>query len=176
MQRLIPGKTKVNIELFRGVTVGDIVVGAVGLAMIGLVFVSNLPFKLPICIAVFAIALLLLFRLDEQPNYVYLLHILSFFGYRRHFERFSDDRLLAERYEKGVKEAAADAFFSEEKKLDRSEEKKLSREEKRERKAEIKAKEKAKNKTLKENKKNRGKRAKTVEEDLAVRHEGGDIG
>ena len=167
MQRLIPGKTKVNIELFRGITVGDIVVGAVALAMLGLVFVSNLPWKFPICVAIFAVALLLLFRLDEQPNYIYILHILTFLGYHTHFERFTDDKLLTDRYEKGIKEAATDAFFSEEKKLDRSEEKKLSREERRARRAEIKAQEKAKNKTLKENKKNRGKRPKTVDEDLA---------
>ena len=144
MPRLIPGKTKVSIELFKGVTIGDMIVGAVALAMLALVFLSNLPWKLGICIAIFAIAILLLFRMDDQPNYIYLLHILSFIGYDRHFERFADDQQLKDRFESGDKEAAANSFFSGEKKLSRSESRKLQREEKRERKAEQKAKEKAK--------------------------------
>ena len=92
--RLIPGKTKVRVELFRGVTLGDIVVGAVAVLMLILVLVSNLPWKLPICIAIGVVAVMLVIRLDEQPNYIYLLHILSYFGYHRRFARaFSDGKL-----------------------------------------------------------------------------------
>ena len=101
MNRLIPGKTKVSIELFRGVTIGDIIVCAIAFAMLLLVFISNMPGKLWICIGIAAIAAFLLFRMDGQANYIYLLHILTYFGYNRHFERFTDDQLLAERFEKG---------------------------------------------------------------------------
>ena len=111
MTRLIPGKTKVEVELFRGVTLGDIIVAGVGLGMLILVILSTLPHKFAICVGVGALAGLLLFRIDEQANYSYLLHILSFFGCDRRFsKRFSDKHLL-ERGEGSAAEAAFDELF-----------------------------------------------------------------
>ncbi|MBQ1405900.1 MAG: hypothetical protein IIZ00_06795, partial [Oscillospiraceae bacterium] len=83
MQRLIPGKTKVHIELFRGVTLRDVLIGVIALTMLVFVLLSNLPGKLWFCIGIVFLTVLLLIRLDEQPNYIYFLHILTFFGYRR---------------------------------------------------------------------------------------------
>ena len=95
MTRLIPGKTKVDVELFRGVTLGDLVVAGVGTAMIIFVLISTLPYKFAICVAVAMVAGLLLIRIDEQANYAYILHILSHFSYDRRFaKRFSDQTLL----------------------------------------------------------------------------------
>ena len=106
MQRLIPNKTKVNVELFRGVTVGDLIVGGIGMIMLVLVVISNLPFKLAFCLAVVGLTALLLIRLDEQPNYIYLLHILSFLGYKRHFgRRRTDEKLLGEEEETPARDA-----------------------------------------------------------------------
>lgn len=92
MQRLIPGKTKVRIELFRGVTLADIVIGVVAMAMLVFVMLSTIPGKLWICLGILAVTVLLLVRLDEQPNYVFLLHILTYFGYDRKFGRKRTDR------------------------------------------------------------------------------------
>ena len=60
MQRLIPNKTKVSVELFRGVTIGDVIVGGIGMLMLVLVIISNLPFKLGFSIIVVALTALLL--------------------------------------------------------------------------------------------------------------------
>ena len=109
--RLIPGKTKVSVELFRGVTLGDIIVCGVAMGMLILVLVSNLPWKLGICITIAIIVALLLLRLDEQPNYIYLLHILSFFGYDRRFGRTLNDKLLVEAGEGTLKDVAFDVVF-----------------------------------------------------------------
>jgi len=161
MHRLIPGKTKVSIELFRGITIGDIVVCAIAAGMLLLVLISNLPGKLWFCLGIASIAGFLLFRMDEQPNYIYLLHILSFFGYDRFFERYTDDEMLAERFEKGDKQAAIDGFLgSGENELSSSEKKRLEREEKRSRKA-----------GKKRNDRNSVK-VKTLEEDLAEMESG----
>ncbi|MBQ9646812.1 MAG: DUF87 domain-containing protein, partial [Oscillospiraceae bacterium] len=111
MTRLIPGKTKVDVELFRGVTVGDVLVGGVGVAMIILVVLSSLPYKFGICIGVGAVVGLLLFRIDEQPNYRYLLHILGHFGYDRRFAKAYTDKMLVERGEGRMDEAAFDELF-----------------------------------------------------------------
>ena len=97
MTRLIPGKTKVEIELFRGVTLGDVLVGGVAITMVLFVFLSTLPYKFTICIVIASVAGLLLLRIDEQANYRYLLHILSHFGYTRCFIRLSTDKMLLER-------------------------------------------------------------------------------
>ena len=95
MTRLIPGKTKVDIELFRSVTLGDLVVAGIGMAMVIFVLLSTLPCKPAICVGVAMAAGLLLIRVDEQANYVYLLHILSHFSYdRRYAKRYSDNVLL----------------------------------------------------------------------------------
>ena len=95
MTRLIPGKTKVDVELFRGVTLGDLVVAGISAAMIIFVLISTLPYKFAICIGVAMVAGLLLIRIDEQANYVYILHILSHFSYDRRFaKRFSDQMIL----------------------------------------------------------------------------------
>ena len=109
--RLIPGKTKVSVELFRGVTLGDIIVCGVAMGMLILVLLSNLPWKLGICIAVVAVTALLLFRMDEQPNYIYVLHILSFLGYRRKFGRILKDKMLMEAGEGTLKTVAFDVIF-----------------------------------------------------------------
>ena len=111
--RLIPGKTKVSVELFRGILLGDIIVCAVAMAMLILVLLSNLPWKLGICIAVAVVVMMLLIRMDEQPNYVYLLHILSFLGYRRHFGRELKDKLLLEAGEGRLKDVAFEELFGE---------------------------------------------------------------
>ena len=96
MQRMIPEKTTVRVELFRGITVGDLVVGAIGIGLLILVLISNLPYKVAFCIAIIAIAALLLVRMDSVPNYQYLGHILSYYGYKRKFIRAcTDEELIA---------------------------------------------------------------------------------
>ena len=94
MQRMIPEKTKVHVELFRGVTVGDIIVGGIGMGLLILVLISNLPYKLAICIALAAVFVFLIVRMDEQPNYVYIGHILSYMGYKHRFVRACTDQDL----------------------------------------------------------------------------------
>ena len=126
MTRLIPGKTKVDVELFRGVTLGDVLVAGVGIAMLIFVLLSSLPWKFGICIGVAAVMGLLLFRIDGQPNYRYLLHILGYLGYDRRFSRSYTDKMLVERGEGTMEEAAFDEIF-------RSEERKETKAERKER-------------------------------------------
>ena len=114
MQRLIPNKTKVRVELFRGVTVGDLIVSGIGLALLVFVITSNLPWRWGISIAIVGITALLLVRLDEQPNYIYFLHILSFLGYKRKFERAYTDEMIISATAKGERETMVDEIFEEE--------------------------------------------------------------
>ena len=97
MRRLIPGKTKVQIELFKGVLLSDIAVAAVFAVMALFVVLSSLPFKGYICLGLLFIAALLLSRLDTQPNYTYLLNILRHVCYKRSFGRRYTDEMLKEK-------------------------------------------------------------------------------
>ena len=92
--RLIPGKTKVQIEFFKGISIWDIIIGATGAGLAIAVLLSSLPGRFYIVIGILMVFAALLIRLDTMPNYVYLLHILRHFCYKRHFERTMDDEAL----------------------------------------------------------------------------------
>ena len=92
--RLIPGKTKVQIELFKGISVWDILISAIGIVLEIAVLISNLPYRFYIMLGILIIFAGLLVRLDTTPNYTYLLHILRHFAYKRHYERTLDDEAL----------------------------------------------------------------------------------
>ena len=111
--RLIPGKTRVEIELFKGVNLSDILVGGVAVVMIILVLLSSLPGRLVIVLVIGILAIGLLARMDTVPNYVYLLHILRHLGYTRHFARMCDDQLLLARKEGTADEMSFERLFAE---------------------------------------------------------------
>ena len=111
MRRLIPGKTKVQIELFKGVLLSDIAVAAVFGVMLALVVSSSLLHKGYICLGLLFIAAMLLARLDTQPNYVYLLNILRHCSYKRRYERRYTDEMLKEKAEGTAVDHAVDALF-----------------------------------------------------------------
>jgi len=130
MNRLIPGKTKVQVELFRGVTIGDIVIAAFGLALIVLILMSSLPKKLWFCIAVVSVCSLLLVRLDGSPTYSYLMNVIAHLAYKRRFERLNDDDILRERAKGNEKQVLLDRLLSDEGASGKGGKAKLSRAEK----------------------------------------------
>ena len=110
--RLIPGKTKVEIELFKGITLSDILVAGIAMVMVVLVLLSSLPGKVYIVGGIGILAAGLLARLDTVPNYTYLLHIMRHFGYVRRYGRKRGDRMPAaspEEQETAAPSATAEA-------------------------------------------------------------------
>lgn len=85
--RIIPKKTKVSTEFFTGVSLSDILVGAVGVLLLFFVIVSNLPHKLGICGGIALVAAMLLVRIDDEPNYMFLLRIIKHFSYHRYYKK-----------------------------------------------------------------------------------------
>ena len=111
--RLIPGKTKVKIELFKHVTIPDVIVGLIGLVAVTLCAVSSLPGRWIIAGVVAAIFALLLFRLDDEPLYVFLWNMMKFFAYPRRLVRVYDDNTI-KKISAGNRKAIIDEFFGEE--------------------------------------------------------------
>ena len=92
--RLIPGKTKVQIELFKGVTLPDMIIGIIAVGLGTLVLISSLPFRFPIIVVIGFITAMLLVRIDAEPNYVMIMNLLKHIGYRKNYERVVDDKGL----------------------------------------------------------------------------------
>ena len=108
--RLIPGKTKVQIELFRGVTLWDILVGAIALILIILIIISSLPHKIWFCIGIFFLTALLVIRLDEKPNYLMVLHMFRHFSSVRRYSKVYDDEMLKKKAQNEVLEEYLDEY------------------------------------------------------------------
>jgi hypothetical protein len=85
--RIIPKKTKVSTEFFTGVSLADILVGAEGVVLLFFVVVSNLPQKLGICGGIALVFAMLLVRIDDEPNYMFLLRIIKHFSYNRYYKK-----------------------------------------------------------------------------------------
>jgi len=75
---LIPGKTKVRLEIFKGISLFDILIGIVGVGSIILTIMSNFTNKLVIVAVLLAVFALLLIRVDETPNYELFLCVLRY--------------------------------------------------------------------------------------------------
>lgn len=80
MIRIIPKKTNVSLELFKGISVMDFLVGAIGVILAVLVLCSNLPFKLYLTTAILVVFICLLITIDEDKNYVFLAHIIKHYA------------------------------------------------------------------------------------------------
>ncbi len=85
--RLIPGKTKVQIELFKGISLWDMLVAGIGILLVLFVLISSLPGKFYIITGIVIIFAALLVRMDTVPNYRYLLQILRHFAYTRSYDK-----------------------------------------------------------------------------------------
>ncbi len=79
--RIIPKKTKVSFELFKGISIADFAVAAIGFTLAVLVLCSNLPFKFTLLTITIVVFVILLVSVDEDRNYVFIGYII------RHFSR-----------------------------------------------------------------------------------------
>lgn len=112
--RMIPGKTKVNIELFKKVTIADILLGIFSVILLSYIFTSTIPYKLYIGLGILLILIFLFARINEEANYLYVLHIIRHFGYRRKFARkAADEGFLAKKNAENTPETGSAASESE---------------------------------------------------------------
>ena len=92
--RLIPGKTKVKIEIFKSVTLADVIVGLVGLIALTLCAVSSLPGRWVIAMIILSVFGISLVRIDDEPLYVFMWHMFRYRAYPRRYSRIYDDTAL----------------------------------------------------------------------------------
>ncbi len=99
--RIIPKKTKVSFELFKGISIADFAVGAVGFTLAVLVLCSNLPFKLALLTTIIVVFVILLVSIDEDKNYVFLGYIIKHYSRPNHV---SSEYALDEKLSNGDEE------------------------------------------------------------------------
>ena len=110
--RLIPGKTKVKIEIFKGITLVDMIVGFVGMVLVTICAISSLPARWAIAAVVALIFAALLVRLDSDPLYIFLWNMMRYKAYPHRFQRvYSDEALVLNNT--GTRQETIDAFFEE---------------------------------------------------------------
>jgi len=107
--RLIPGKTKVQLEIFKSITIADLMVGSVLAAILIFIVTGNIPFKWVFAIIHLVISALLLAKVDTESNYLYLLNMLRHFGFGRKFDKADTDDFLI----KMASEKKEDVYFDE---------------------------------------------------------------
>ena len=112
--RIIPGKTKIQVEIFKGISLWDMLVAAIGVILLALIVLSNLPYRIIFIAVHLLIFTILLVRIDKEPNYIYLVNMVRHFSLKRKFDRDQTDEELVARYEKGDKQVAFDIIFDDE--------------------------------------------------------------
>ena len=93
MVRIIPRKTKVKFEFFRGVTGLDILLGAIFLAIAIILFTSNFPMAIWVGIAWVSIAVSLFFKFaDDVRFYTTIIYLLKFAAQKKKFVKGSENK------------------------------------------------------------------------------------
>ncbi len=88
MVRIIPRKTKVRFEFFRGVTGLDVLLGFVFAAIAAVLFAANFEFHIWIGVAWLIIAVSLFFKLaDDDRFYVTLVYLLKYSVQKKRFSK-----------------------------------------------------------------------------------------
>ena len=92
--RVIPKKTNVRMELFRGLEMMDVAVGAVGLALTVSLLVANVPGHLFMAIAVVLLTAGLVVPIDDDKGYMMLFFFLKYIARPRVFQKRGETPVL----------------------------------------------------------------------------------
>src|SRR5699024_9448924 len=93
MVRLIPRKTKVKFEFFRGVTGLDIILGAIFLAIAIVLFTANFDYHIWIGFAWVIVAVSLFFKFaDDVRFYTTMVYLLKFMVQKKKFTNDSEGK------------------------------------------------------------------------------------
>ncbi len=85
--RIIPKKTKVSMEFFKGVEVPDVLVGVVGISIVISIVFSNLPFRLWIGTVVAVLFGASVVPVDGEKAYMMIYNLLKYLARHRRFRK-----------------------------------------------------------------------------------------
>ncbi|MCL2603781.1 MAG: DUF87 domain-containing protein [Defluviitaleaceae bacterium] len=85
--RIIPKQTRVRMEFFKSIDVPDAIIGVTGVALMVILFSSNLTWRYWAMLGVLMFYGVLFLKFDTDRNYITILHLLKHFTIRRRFEK-----------------------------------------------------------------------------------------
>ncbi|MCR5674364.1 MAG: DUF87 domain-containing protein [Lachnospiraceae bacterium] len=85
--RVIPKKTNVRLELFPGLEVVDVIVGALGAALTVMLLMANIPGHWIVGLVVAAITAALIIPIDDDKGYLMIIYFLRYLGRPRNFKK-----------------------------------------------------------------------------------------
>ncbi len=83
--RVIPKKTNVRLELFPGLEVVDVLVGAVGASLTVMLLLANIPGHFIMALVVAVLTAALIVPIDDDKGYLMILFFLRYIGRPKHF-------------------------------------------------------------------------------------------
>ena len=88
--RIIPKKTKVKLEFFKGIELLDVIVGLVGAVFTMAVFLSDLPFHIWISLLILVIFIGLIIPMDGEKAYMMVYNSIKYYARHKIFQRAGD--------------------------------------------------------------------------------------
>lgn len=85
--RVIPKKTNVRLELFPGLEVVDVAVGAIGAALTVMLLMANVKWHFAFAFLVAAITGALIIPIDDDKGYLMIIYFLRYIGRPKHFKK-----------------------------------------------------------------------------------------
>ena len=82
------------MELFKGITLVDVLIVLAGLGIAALCAVSSLPYRWVFALIVMGIFGMMIVRVNDEPIYVFFWHMLRFQSFPRRYYRVFDDNAL----------------------------------------------------------------------------------
>ncbi len=85
--RIIPKRTKVTMEFFKGISLIDVLVGVLGIAIVVSLIFSNLPFRIWLAVLVFILFAGSVIPVDDEKAYMMAYHAIRYLVSFKTFER-----------------------------------------------------------------------------------------
>ncbi|MGN0987750.1 MAG: hypothetical protein ACI4OO_07945, partial [Otoolea sp.] len=84
--RIIPKKTKVSMEFFKGIEIPDVLVGTVGITIVISVLFSNLPYRMGIALGIAVLFGASIIPIDGDKGYRLIYNVLKYLARYRVFK------------------------------------------------------------------------------------------
>lgn len=83
--RIIPKKTKVQMEFFKGIGILDVAVGLTGASLAVALFLSDLPFHVPVSVIILILIIGLVIPLEGEKGYMIVYNALVYLARQKYF-------------------------------------------------------------------------------------------
>ena len=93
IMRIIPKKTKVAIEFFKGIELLDVLVGLVGISIATALFVSNIPNRMWLVLVDIIVFVALIVPLDDEKGYMMLYNAAKYLARYKKFVKHEETDL-----------------------------------------------------------------------------------